>query len=1152
MRTDSPSPRAPIRLLVAVLLFVAACSDPLIAPTDRAPGPVGPSSPAEVSAAVTPTENSPCNVRWASGVNGSWFDAARWDPAGVPGAASSVCVDAAGTYTITMDPTDDAVPIGILGLDLGGAGASPTLRLAGNNLTLAVWQGVRIRAGATLHFFNVDGGIVSAGGTLTNEGIISVSAQCGGCGLNHGINADILNQGTWNHIQGSPRTTLGKPGGAYRNLGTIDLTNNSSIRVPSGLGAVTFEQDGGAIAGTGNFPMLTLGSGTFQFRGGEAGQRTNQRPIVMLDGASLGLEATATEMGVFGMLASSSGAAPTITGDIAPLTTLWVSGPADGQPGSIHFQGSPTNAGLIFPVFQIDSPGGPLTLGGAGRLTNTGTISQSRSSGSQRIFRYDLELTNNGTIIINDGTTVALTKPGGVYHNNGSIQNSAFLRIGEDATLVQSPSGSTVPWESGGIGTVTVDGGRLVGSGTVHSRVLPISGGTIEPGASPGILTTWFFEPDATGRLRVELGGTTPGTQYDRLVTTGLSFQGLGVLEVVEVGGFQAGVCGQLFEIISHGNAASANSWSPFGTTIGLSPSPGRQMRVVYRRATGGGAIDGSVILVGFDGSQKICVGPTSVAIAEGGPGASYAITLEQAPAANVTVNLVANDQITVSPTSLVFTPANWEIPQFVTVTAVDDNIPEGNHTGSVTHSVTTADPFYQSFVPAALTANITDNDVNLPPVAANDIATTDEDTSVDIDVLANDSDPDADPLTIAALTAPAHGTASIHGTLVRYTPAQDYNGQDSFGYTVADGKGGTAGATVAVTVMPVNDPPVAVNDHAVTRSPSPVTIPVLENDHDVDGDALFVIEVTQPNNGTAVISSSSAVTYSPAPGFIGSDSFGYAVADGQGGMASATVTVDVLPETFNRPPAAIDDVVVITTSSGSIFIDVLANDTDPDGDRLRITNVFGATNGTATINGFRVRYTITNPAAGQDQFAYTITDSFSSTCCHSTAVVRVSWPVPPPEMFVDYSWVEVRVDPVGKLPTNPSNYSMYAVHGVFSAPWSVFVAPGSVTVQVEIELPSGTLAVGRRVKFPEYLEDLAPIDGCTAIYSGRNLSRYRCELRHGSPPNPYWVPIPPAITIAVADAGPRSFRVGYNLVPVTATDPNRRNNSATVTVQKP
>lgn len=111
--------------------------------------------------------------------------------------------------------------------------------------------------------------------------------------------------------------------------------------------------------------------------------------------------------------------------------------------------------------------------------------------------------------------------------------------------------------------------------------------------------------------------------------------------------------------------------------------------------------------------------------------------------------------------------------------------------------------------------------------------------------------------------------------------------------YTATDGTSSVI-ATVTVTVVPVNDPPVAVNDAATAESGWPVSVPVLGNDSDIDGDALTVVSVTQGANGTVVINGGATVTYTPTLGFVGTDTFTYTVSDGNGGTATATVTVTV------------------------------------------------------------------------------------------------------------------------------------------------------------------------------------------------------------------------------------------------------------------
>jgi len=99
----------------------------------------------------------------------------------------------------------------------------------------------------------------------------------------------------------------------------------------------------------------------------------------------------------------------------------------------------------------------------------------------------------------------------------------------------------------------------------------------------------------------------------------------------------------------------------------------------------------------------------------------------------------------------------------------------------------------------------------NSAPVAADDSAVTDEDTFVDIDVLDNDSDPDGDTMTISDVTMAAHGATELvqMGTIIRYTPATDYNGSDTFTYSIQDSRGEEDTGSVTITIVPVNDPPV-------------------------------------------------------------------------------------------------------------------------------------------------------------------------------------------------------------------------------------------------------------------------------------------------------------------------------------------------------
>ena len=264
----------------------------------------------------------------------------------------------------------------------------------------------------------------------------------------------------------------------------------------------------------------------------------------------------------------------------------------------------------------------------------------------------------------------------------------------------------------------------------------------------------------------------------------------------------------------------------------------------------------------------------------------------------------------------------------------------------------------------------------NTAPDAVDDAITTNEDTAVDIAVRANDTDPDGDALTVQSVGQGAHGSVSINPDgSVRYDPNANYSGADSFTYTLSDGNGGTDTATVNVTVTPVNDAPVAVDDAASTAQGVPVDIAVLANDTDVDGDSRTVTSVTQGTNGSVAINPNGTVTYTPNAGFGGSDSFSYSISDGKGGTSSATVSVGV---GSNAAPVAgddaysIDEDAVLTVAAPG----VQANDTDANGDALTVSLVSGVSHGTLTLNANgSFTYTPSADYFGSDSFTYAVSD---------------------------------------------------------------------------------------------------------------------------------------------------------------------------------
>jgi len=298
--------------------------------------------------------------------------------------------------------------------------------------------------------------------------------------------------------------------------------------------------------------------------------------------------------------------------------------------------------------------------------------------------------------------------------------------------------------------------------------------------------------------------------------------------------------------------------------------------------------------------------------------------------------------------------------------------------------------------------------------VSAPSVLTTDEDTLLDIDtaeLLSNDSDADGDSLSVTAVDATSAngGTVSLVGTTITYTPASNFNGDDTFGYTISDEDGATDTATVTVTVTSVNDPPVAVDDDTTTVSTPSVlttdedtlldidTVEILSNDSDVDGITLSVtaVDATSANGGTVSLVGTT-ITYTPASNFNGDDTFGYTVSDGNSGIDTAIVTIEVAP--VNDSPVAVDDdtttastpSVLTTDEDTSLDIDtveILSNDSDVDGDTLSVTAT-SSSGGTVSLVGTTITYTPASNFNGDDTFGYTVSDGNGGT---DTATVTIT-----------------------------------------------------------------------------------------------------------------------------------------------------------------
>ncbi|QFT92010.1 Bifunctional hemolysin/adenylate cyclase precursor [Roseovarius sp. THAF9] len=193
-------------------------------------------------------------------------------------------------------------------------------------------------------------------------------------------------------------------------------------------------------------------------------------------------------------------------------------------------------------------------------------------------------------------------------------------------------------------------------------------------------------------------------------------------------------------------------------------------------------------------------------------------------------------------------------------------------------------------------------------PIARNDTATVAPGQAVLIDVLANDNDPEGDAIRIDGMTQPDQGGAQMgpDGTIL-FFGGLNSEGTETFTYWVTDNAGNYTPAEVTVTIDPTASPtpqpdpdpqtnvdPDAVDEAVTTDEDQAITINVLSNDQDPDGDPLVVTSVGTAANGMTTINANGTITYTPDPGFNGNDSFTYTVSDGQGGTDSATVSISV------------------------------------------------------------------------------------------------------------------------------------------------------------------------------------------------------------------------------------------------------------------
>ncbi|EPP2135570.1 tandem-95 repeat protein [Vibrio alginolyticus] len=272
-------------------------------------------------------------------------------------------------------------------------------------------------------------------------------------------------------------------------------------------------------------------------------------------------------------------------------------------------------------------------------------------------------------------------------------------------------------------------------------------------------------------------------------------------------------------------------------------------------------------------------------------------------------------------------------------------------------------------------TANLDITPVNDAPIATNDAIQTDEDSQVVIDVLANDSDIEGDDLIITSASVPEEqGIVEIIDGKLVFTPAENFNGNATISYTISDGELEDE-AQVSVTVNSVNDAPIASNDTTITEEDSSVTIDVLPNDTDIDGDTLSIQSASVPSDQGTVEIVDGKLVFTPAENFHGDAEISYTVTDGSlTDQATVNVTVNAVNDTPVVESNIADQTLAEDFTPYSIDLNTAFSDVDNADGELTFSVSGNSNIQVAIVNGIAT-FTPTADWNGSEALTFTATD---------------------------------------------------------------------------------------------------------------------------------------------------------------------------------
>ena len=430
----------------------------------------------------------------------------------------------------------------------------------------------------------------------------------------------------------------------------------------------------------------------------------------------------------------------------------------------------------------------------------------------------------------------------------------------------------------------------------------------------------------------------------------------------------------------------------------------GLRIASVGDAANGVVTLDGTTITYRHDGSETTTGGFTYT-VTDGTQTATFLVTITVIPvndppigvtdalavqeAETVSVQaqqLLANDSDTEGDT-LSITAVGDAANGLVTLdgtTIIYRHDGSETNTGSFSYTVTDGTDSTTALVTIAV------NPVNDPPVGVDDALAVQEGDTVSTasqQLLANDTDPERDGLSITAVGDATNGLVTLDGNTIIYRHDGSETTAGSFAYTVTDGTDTTT-ALVTIAVSPVNDPPIGVDDALAVEEGATVSFAsqqLLANDSDAEGDTLSITVVGDASNGLVTLDGGTII-YRHDGSETTTGGFTYTVSDGTD-TTTSLVTIAVNP--VNDPPISVDDALAVE-EGGTVAVqarELLANDSDAERGELSITAVGGATNGLVTLDGSTIIYRHDGSETTTGGFAYTVTDGTDST----TALVTIA-----------------------------------------------------------------------------------------------------------------------------------------------------------------